>query len=212
LLFIDAEQTYIQNYIDYIVAYYSIQMNKASAVVAQTLQCYLKKHEQNLNKWIQFSKKNQIKIGLKVVRGAYKVEEDKIAENKGISSLICNEIEYTHKNYNNSIQKIFEIYENGDKICFATHNIESLKLVGKFQKEYNFKNNIFCAQLLGISQHATGVGKELNLKLAKYVPFGNFEILIPYLMRRAEESAMIQKLKIQNELLNKELMTRMKFI
>jgi len=50
-------------------------------------------------------KKNQIKIGLKVVRGAYKVEEDKIAENKGISSLICNEIEYTHKNYNNSIQK-----------------------------------------------------------------------------------------------------------
>jgi len=62
LLFIDAEQTYIQNYIDYIVAYYSIQMNKASAVVAQTLQCYLKKHEQNLNKWIQFSKKIKLKL------------------------------------------------------------------------------------------------------------------------------------------------------
>jgi hypothetical protein len=42
------------------------------------------------------------------------------------------------------------------------------------------------------------------------VPFGNFEILIPYLMRRAEESAMIQKLNVQNDLINEELKIRVK--
>jgi hypothetical protein len=46
------------------------------------------------------------------------------------------------------------------------------------------------------------------MNTAKYVPFGNFDILIPYMMRRAEESSMIQKLKIQNDLLNEELRLR----
>lgn len=49
------------------------------------------------------------------------------------------------------------------------------------------------------------------MKLAKYMPFGNFDILIPYLIRRAEESSMISKLKVQNDLLNEELFIRFAF-
>jgi hypothetical protein len=49
------------------------------------------------------------------------------------------------------------------------------------------------------------------VKVAKYVPFGNFDILIPYLIRRAEESSMIQKLNTQNDLLNEELSLRIAF-
>jgi hypothetical protein len=49
-----------------------------------------------------------------------------------------------------------------------------------------------------------------GIKTAKYIPFGNFDILIPYLMRRAEESSMIKKLKIQDDLLNEELLLRFK--
>ena len=45
--------------------------------------------------------------------------------------------------------------------------------------------------------------------MAKYVPFGNFDILIPYLIRRAEESSMINKLIIQNKLLNQEIYFRL---
>jgi hypothetical protein len=48
------------------------------------------------------------------------------------------------------------------------------------------------------------------VKVAKYVPFGNFEILIPYLIRRAEESSMISKLTVQNDLLNREIISRLK--
>ncbi len=51
-----------------------------------------------------------------------------------------------------------------------------------------------------------------NVKVAKYVPFGEFDILIPYLIRRAEESSMIQKLQIQNELLNEEIRIRLKLL
>lgn len=48
------------------------------------------------------------------------------------------------------------------------------------------------------------------MRNAKYVPFGTFDILIPYLMRRAEESTMVDKLTTQNELLNQELIYRLK--
>jgi len=133
-------------------------------------------------------------------------EEIKLADEKGIESPICHTIEDTNKNYNRTIEILFENYQEGDKICFATHNIDSLILVGEMNKKKPTLGNIFCAQLLGIAQHATGIGKQMDLVLAKYIPFGDFNILIPYLMRRAEESAMIQKLRIQNELLNEELL------
>jgi hypothetical protein len=48
------------------------------------------------------------------------------------------------------------------------------------------------------------------MTIAKYIPFGNFDILIPYLFRRAEESAVVEKLHAQNILLNKEIWSRIR--
>ena len=76
------------------------------------------------------------------------------------------------------------------------------------------------AQLLGISEHSTNICIKnvfnylfllnffQNLQVGKYVPFGDFDILIPYLIRRAEESSMISNLTIQSKMLNNELYYR----
>jgi len=92
--------------------------------------------------------------------------------------------------------------KKNDKIIFASHNEESVEKIISLKQDFQ---NIFCAQLIGISDHITLLSKSRNLQTFKYIAYGNVDIMIPYLIRRAEETAIIQKLKPQNKLLNKEI-------
>lgn len=115
-IMVDAEQTYLQSFIDYLVSYYFKIYNKNECIVFNTLQCYLKKHEKSMAKWYRFSEEHDLRMGMKLVRGAYMTEEGRLAKSIGLPSTVCENIDQTHINYNNSIKHIFENYRPGDKV------------------------------------------------------------------------------------------------
>jgi proline dehydrogenase len=113
---IDAEQSYLQVFIDYLVAYYFKLYNKDRCLLWNTLQCYLKREPNSLKKWRRFCDKNNLKFGLKLVRGAYMTEERNLAIERGLSSPVCDNLQDTDKNYNESVKFLFENYKPGDKV------------------------------------------------------------------------------------------------
>lgn len=48
------------------------------------------------------------------------------------------------------------------------------------------------------------------MKTIKYISFGTIDIMIPYLIRRAEETSIVKKLKTQNKYLNEEFKLRLR--
>jgi proline dehydrogenase len=117
LIMIDAEQSYLRFITDVIAAYYFKKYNTGDkCIVAQTLQCYLKTQQEDLVKWKDFCRNNNIRFALKLVRGAYMSEESRIAKEKGTESPICNSLDETHDNYNKSIEYVFDNYQQGDKV------------------------------------------------------------------------------------------------
>ena len=118
LIMVDAEQSYLRYISDMMVVFYFKIFNKDSCILAQTLQCYLKTQQEDLKKWYEFTQYNNLKFGLKIVRGAYMNEEEKIAKRKGIESNVNSCIEATHSYYNKSIEFLFDHYKQGDKVNY----------------------------------------------------------------------------------------------
>jgi proline dehydrogenase len=118
-IMIDAEQTYLQTFIDYVVAYYFKIFNQDKCLLWNTLQCYLKKEPQSLQKWRRFCDQNSLTFGLKLVRGAYLTEERNIATEQGLLSPVCDNLSDTDKNYNESVKFLFETYKQGDKVTYS---------------------------------------------------------------------------------------------
>jgi len=69
---------------------------------------------------------------------------------------------------------------------------------------------LYFAQLLGLGDHLSHLILAENFGILKYVPFGEEEIMFPYLLRRAQESKqMLAGVKLQKDLINDETMKRL---
>jgi len=117
-IMVDAEQSYIQHYIDYLTAHLFKIYNKEDSIMSTTLQCYLKKQICKMMQWFEFCRENNLKVGIKLVRGAYLNEERKLAEEGEYPSPVCDNIELTHKNYNESLKYLFENLNDKEKVKF----------------------------------------------------------------------------------------------
>lgn len=115
-LMMDAEQSYLQVFIDYLAMSYFKQMNKENCILMTTLQCYLKKEPENMKKIFAFCRENNLAVGIKLVRGAYMSEENRIAIENGVESPVNPNIETSHENYTNSIHFIFENFQEKDRV------------------------------------------------------------------------------------------------
>jgi hypothetical protein len=66
-----------------------------------------------------------------------------------------------------------------------------------------------CAQLLGLADHLTFKSKIDGYKVYKYMPWASAEVMVAYMIRRAEElSQMNYPLDIQFKLLLHEVKSR----
>lgn len=192
-IFIDAEESWIQPAIDNIAESMMNKFNTKEAFVFTTIQMYRKDRLTYLKKVIDKAKKNNIIVGVKLVRGAYMEKENIRAKALGISSPICDNKKDTDLNFDNALEYIIERVS----VCnlfIGSHNEESIIKATKLMKKNKYPNNhtfIWFSQLYGMADHISFNLALEGYQVVKYVPFGPVKEVIPYLIRRAEENTSV---------------------
>ena len=192
-IFIDAEESWIQNGIDDLVFSLMKQFNKEKVLIFNTVQMYRHDRLAYLKNLSQIAQSEGFKIGLKIVRGAYHEKEIERALEKGYNIPVHEKKHNTDKDFNNALKFCIENI-NRISICSGTHNIESSTYLLKLMRKYSIKNNddrIYSSQLLGMSDNISYNLSNANYNVSKYVPYGPVKKVIPYLIRRAEENRSI---------------------
>jgi proline dehydrogenase len=192
-VFIDAEESWIQDTLDRICRDMMLKYNQQKAIVFNTAQMYRHDRLQFLEDEISFCKSNNIKLGIKLVRGAYMEKERARAEEKGYPSPIQPNKAASDTDFNKALELILQ---NLDcmSLCAGTHNEESSSLLTELMQKYHIDKNderIYFAQLLGMSDHISYNLSNNSFKVAKYVPYGPIEEVMPYLLRRADENTSV---------------------
>lgn len=192
-VFIDAEETWIQDTIDRLCVSMMNKYNKEKAIVFNTLQMYRHDRIVFLENAIQDAKQNGYHYGIKLVRGAYMEKERERAIQFGYPSPIQATKMDTDSDYNKALEIIIENIAIL-ALCAGTHNEESSSfLADLIEKKGLTKEDkrIYFAQLLGMSDHISYNLSNANYNVAKYVPYGPISEVLPYLLRRADENTSV---------------------
>lgn len=193
-IFIDAEESWIQQAIDDLVNQMMVLYNKEKAIVYNTYQLYRKDRLSYLKSSFELAKSGNYFFGAKLVRGAYMEKERKRAAENNYPSPIQESKENTDKDYDAAV--LFCV-ENNNRIavCAGTHNEKSSMYLAQLMQEKNIPSNnkhIYFSQLLGMSDHISYNLANAGYNVAKYVPYGPVREVLPYLIRRAQENTSVK--------------------
>jgi proline dehydrogenase len=193
-IFLDAEETWIQDVIDEL----SYEMMKkynvsGKTIVYNTYQLYRWESLENLTNACDAARAGNYKIGAKLVRGAYIEKERRRAAEMEYKSPIHITKQETDEDFDKAVH--FAV-DNIDvlSICLGTHNEDSCLLCIRLMQEKGIEKDdtrIWFAQLLGMSDNISYNLANAGFNVAKYVPYGPVEAVMPYLFRRAEENSSI---------------------
>lgn len=193
-VYFDAEERSTQDVYDFLVESMMIKYNHGKVLIYNTLQMYLKDRISYLEYAIEEAKQNNYFIGMKLVRGAYMEKERHYAELADQPSPVFE----TKIETDNSFDQAVTICLKEHAVvatCLATHNQQSVELAIKLIEEFNITNHyekVFFSQLFGMSDNLTFNLAKGHYNSSKYVPYGEVEKAIPYLLRRAEENTSIE--------------------
>ena len=192
-LFIDAEESWMQGTID-TLAYEMMQRhNKQSAIIFNTYQMYRVDMLGNLTEAIQQAIQQNYHLGVKLVRGAYLEKERQRAHEDEYSEPLHKEKAGTDADFNQGMLICLENIAQVD-FCIGTHNEYSCITLTEAMAKLGIPNNhpkIYFAQLLGMSDNISYNLAASGYNVAKYVPYGPVEAVMPYLFRRAAENSSI---------------------
>jgi proline dehydrogenase len=192
-VFIDAEETWMQDTIDHLVKVMMERYNKEKIVVYHTYQLYRKDKLASLKADHQEALAKGYILGAKLVRGAYMEKERERARVKGYPSPIQDTKADTDRDYNDAVRYCVDHYET-IALCNASHNQESnfiqAEMIAARGLPRNHSHLNFC-QLLGMSDHITFNLAKAGFNVAKYVPYGPVKVVLPYLIRRARENSAV---------------------
>ncbi len=192
-VFIDAEESWIQDAIDGIVNRMMRRYNKERVIVYNTFQLYRTDRLQYLLDCYETACKEGFRLGAKLVRGAYMEKERERAREMGYPDPIHPDKKSTDAAYNAAIHFCVEHYEDLAS-CNASHNAESCMLQAELIARKGLPRNhphLNFSQLLGMSDNLTFNLADSGYNVAKYVPYGPVREVIPYLIRRAEENTAV---------------------
>ena len=192
-LFIDAEESWIQDAIDDIAIKMMQKFNKNEAWIFNTLQLYRNDRVDHLEMLLKLATEKKFFVGLKLVRGAYHEQEIERAKEKGYNCPVHTIKENTDIDYNKALTLCIE---NIDfvSVCAGTHNEESSALLVELLNKHNISKDdkrVYFSQLLGMSDHISYNAAKEGFNVVKYVPYGPVKDVLPYLIRRAEENTSI---------------------
>lgn len=193
-LFIDAEESWIQQAIDDLADAMMKKYNTGKAIVYNTFQLYRKDRLAYLKQSFEKATKDGYYLGAKLVRGAYMEKERKRAEEKGYPSPIQDTKADSDRDYDLALQFCTE-HPDRIAICAGTHNESSSKLLVQLMADKKIaagNNHFFFSQLLGMSDHISFNLSNAGYNVAKYVPYGPVKEVLPYLIRRAQENTSVK--------------------
>jgi proline dehydrogenase len=192
-LFIDAEETWIQNTIDAIVLNMMRIYNKEKAIVFNTVQMYRHDRLEFVRAHLALAKEEQLYYGIKLVRGAYMEKERERALEKGYESPIQPNKTKCDSDFNTAVELILENISHA-ALCSGSHNEDSAHVLANTMKKLGIEKSdkrVWCAQLLGMSDHISYNMAHAGYNVAKYVPYGPVKEVMPYLIRRANENTSV---------------------
>jgi len=183
-VFVDAEESWLQDPIDTLVMDMMSKYNQERVIVYNTYQLYRHDKLAHLKRDHSQAQEGGFLFGAKLVRGAYMEKERERATEMGYPSPIQPDKAATDRDFDLGVEYCVKNYETIASCC-ASHNVTSNKkqaeLIDKlgYDKEHPHFN--FC-QLYGMSDYITfNIGKA-GYNVAKYVPYGPIRDVVPYLI------------------------------
>jgi len=192
-LFMDAEESWIQNSIDSLTYEMMAMFNQEEAIIFNTFQMYRVDMLENLRKAIETAEKSGYYFGAKLVRGAYLEKERQRAHEDEYSEPLHKHKEDTDRDFNEAID-VCLAHLGQVSFCVGSHNEFSCMQLCKKMDDLDIPKghpHIYFAQLLGMSDNISYNLAAMGYNVAKYVPYGPVASVMPYLFRRAEENSSI---------------------
>lgn len=193
-IFIDAEESWIQEAIDNLVTEMMVEFNKERAIVFNTLQFYRHDRLAYLRKSIEEARAGKYFYGVKLVRGAYMEKESARAMEKGYTDPIQPNKPSSDKDYNEGLRVCMNNIDM-TSLCAGTHNEDSCALLVKLMQDNGLASGderVWFSQLFGMSDHLSYNLAHAGFKVAKYLPYGPVKAVLPYLFRRAQENTSVK--------------------
>jgi proline dehydrogenase len=192
-VFIDGEESWIQDTIDELTYEMMGKYNHDKCVVYNTFQMYRKDMFHNLKNATFEARKQNYYLGVKLVRGAYMERERQKAHEDNYCEPVHETKEGTDNDFNSAME--FTV-ENRDviSVCVGTHNEYSCKRLVELMTQHHIQptdTHFYFAQLLGMSDNISFNLSKAGYNVAKYVPYGPVEAVMPYLFRRADENTSV---------------------
>ena len=210
-VFIDAEDSWIQNAIDRLANSMMEKYNREKPIVYNTIQLYRHDRLEFLKSSHRTAKENGYYLAVKLVRGAYMEKERMRAEEMNYPSPIQTDKETTDRDFNLAIEYCLE---NIEDIAFVagTHNEKSVQILTQKMESRGITHNhphVFFSQLFGMSDNLSYILADNQYNVSKYVPYGPVEDAVPYLIRRAKENTSVMgQMSRELDLIDKELKRR----
>jgi proline dehydrogenase len=192
-IFIDAEESWVQDTIDTLAYEMMDRYNHERPVVYNTYQMYRWESMAHLQRDVEEAHAKGYYLGAKLVRGAYLEKERLRAHEEEYQDPIQATKEDTDHDFNAAIDFCLQ-HRDVVSICLGTHHEYSCQYCIQQMKRFGIAANdrhIYFAQLLGMSDNISYNLANAGYNVAKYVPYGPVETVMPYLFRRADENKSI---------------------
>jgi len=192
-VYIDAEESWVQDAIDALVRDLMARYNTEKPVVFTTVQLYRHDRLAFLKREHRRAERGGYYLGVKLVRGAYMEQERERAAARGYPSPIHEDKAAVDADFDAAL--LFCL-DHIDRVafCAATHNEASCALLVDAARERGIDlrhSHLHFSQLLGMSDHISFNLARGGFNVSKYVPYGPVADVVPYLIRRAQENRSI---------------------
>jgi proline dehydrogenase len=192
-VYVDAEESWIQDPLDNLVEEMMAKYNRAKCIVFNTYQLYRWDRLSYLKAEIEKAKAGNYLLGAKLVRGAYMEKERERAAEKNYRSPIHNSKEEVDKDFDEAVNLCLDNLDTVF-ICVASQSEESnLLAVQQMEKRKieRHSERVIFSQLYGMGDNITFNLAEYGFHATKYLPYGPVKDVIPYLIRRAQENTSV---------------------
>lgn len=210
-IFIDAEESWIQDAIDRMAVEMMERFNQVRPIVFNTIQLYRKDRLEYLKNARRTARNEGYFYAAKLVRGAYMEKEREHATQNGIASPIHDTKEQTDQAYDDAVDYCLKHHSTMAFVA-ATHNERSTARLAELMHIQGISPDnpaIFYSQLYGMGDNLSYVLAKNGFNVSKYVPYGPVADAVPYLIRRAQEnSSAAGQMSRELHLIEKELKRR----